>query len=360
MNFLDNIPEHIKLLKMLSDKKAIIGCRGQFSYNVLKKIGFKKVFIIGCPSFYKNGLNLKITKKEANKDLLVDVTFEWMKNREIWYNIIKFIPNFHVICQSAPETALFNLSLNKETSDDIKLLENLFNIKQNNIIKDKPIFKNRVSLFFDIEKWEDFINHRDFYIGPKIHGCLMHILNGKPGFLIVHDSRTREFAELFGIPHISSFEISSTLDIYEIYNTYSPKKLEKKYNNLFYNYLCFLDMCNLKYNFSNFTTKNKITLLIYKLKFYINNFFMPKLSLYCNTIIRKKISNNKKIIKFFGVEFFKQKKQNFKIYNYFLGIKFYTSFDLQGYIDNRITSLSNEILIIKDKINQLEKHKNMK
>lgn len=343
MAFLDNIPKHIKLLKCLSEKKAIIGCRGKFSYHVLKKIGFKKVFIIGCPSYYKNGFNFILKKKEIQyENLLTDISFDWFENRDVWYNLAIKIPNFHVICQSSPEIFLYRWSMNQTDSDTYKVLENLFKINQEIIIKNKDVFQNHVSLFFNVTEWESFIKTRDFYIGPKIHGCLMHILNGRPGFLIVHDSRTREFAELFKIPHMLSSDLSADTNIKDIYSLYECNAIHKRYTRLFYNYLCFLDYCNLKYSFKGFTLKHRAFLLLFKLKFYISNIWSSLLYSVNNFIIYKKITENKKIIKFLGIEVFKLKKQNFKKSKYLFGIKIGTSFDAKEYIDYRINSLQQK------------------
>lgn len=50
------LPESLKnLLYTLADKTSYIGVRGEFTANVLEKLGISNVKIIGCPTFYETG-----------------------------------------------------------------------------------------------------------------------------------------------------------------------------------------------------------------------------------------------------------------------------------------------------------------
>lgn len=246
-DFINQIPEHIKFLNMLKSKKAIIGVRGNFTQHCLDMIDIP-CYVIGCPSFYKNGFNLNVKEnKKANP--LIDVSCEWICNGNIWYKIITSRP-CNIICQSKGELCLYKLGKSIASELDIDKLRTLFGKKAQLENINNP-FIGRCKIFFNIKEWENFIKTRDFYIGPKIHGCLMHLLNGIPAMLIAHDSRTREFAEFMHIPHILARNITEKMDLMEYYLNYNATEMEKAYTSLFYKYLEFLQKAGLKYNFTN-------------------------------------------------------------------------------------------------------------
>lgn len=236
--FLEEIPEYIKLLKMLSNKgNVFIGVRGKFTKKCFDKIGVKCT-VIGCPSYYKKRLGY-IKHYNHHGALKIDTSSDWFDASNIWYKILCRNKDAQIILQSAPEQSLYRLSKGTATPEDFNVIRNIF--KTDDIISNKDNqFLNRCQLFFNVETWADYVKNRDFYIGPKIHGCLIHLVNGIPGFLIVHDSRTREFAELFSIPHMSSAKLDENLDFYKIYKNYPILKMQLKFIKLYWRYLCFL------------------------------------------------------------------------------------------------------------------------
>lgn len=242
MDFLNLIPEHIKFLNILKAKKAIIGARGKFTKKCLDKLGISST-VIGCPSFYKNGQNFQLFNP-IKDDILVDVSCDWIKNAEIWHKLITK-HKCDVICQSKDELSLYKYSISQASGEDIEKIRSFLS-SDFNTTKDDKSFLGHCHIFFKISDWENFIKTRDFYIGPKIHGCLMNILNGKPAMLIVHDSRTREFAEYFHIPHIFVTDLTEKINFSQIYNNYNKSDIEENYFKILNQYKEFLKSANLK------------------------------------------------------------------------------------------------------------------
>lgn len=54
----------------------------------------------------------------------------------------------------------------------------------------------------------------DVYIGTRIHGAVASMLSGTPAVLLTHDNRTRELADIMGIPccDLQDFEGFSQVD----------------------------------------------------------------------------------------------------------------------------------------------------
>lgn len=247
--FLNEMPKHIEFFKMLAKKRCFIGVRGEFTKRCLLKIGINSD-VIGCPSYFKNGSNFHIRKKKIFlnfKKINFSCDLHWFCKRKTWYNILKKNKKSQIICQSIDEKGLYKLSKGCANNQDIESIKTLFSISDNSLKTN--CFSNRCHLFFSINEWEKFCKNSDFYFGPRIHGCLMHILNGTPAVLLVHDSRTREFAELFKIPYVTNNDIKSNMSIYFLYRKISFRRSIKEYSKLFENYKSFLDKVGLEYDF---------------------------------------------------------------------------------------------------------------
>ena len=243
MDFLKDCQKMVCFLKMLQRKKAKIGVRGYFTKHCLDKIGVNST-VIGCPSYYRNGYYFKVEhNKNKHPRFNVSCDYFWFKKKVINNHL-----STQIICQSRMEDGLYLLSKGAASNTDIEQVNRLFNNNEKYTNKNNQ-FLGRCHRFFNIDEWEKFVASGDFYIGPRIHGCLIHILNGKQAMLVVHDSRTREFAELFKIPYITDLELTSDLDINKLYQQYSPLEMEKQYSCLFENYRKFLTSAGLAANF---------------------------------------------------------------------------------------------------------------
>jgi hypothetical protein len=74
-------------------------------------------------------------------------------------------------------------------------------------------------VFFDVQMWLDYLASRDFVIGTRLHGTIAGLLAGTPSVLIVHDSRTREMANIMSIPSVEAHETQHKIPYEEIYQS---------------------------------------------------------------------------------------------------------------------------------------------
>lgn len=106
-------PELVKILKYVSYNTELIGCRGYETQEVLHNLGIDNVRVIGCPTYFKNGRNRIIEKKE-NIDLN-KVVFSSEHNLEI-------IKNHNVVIQGNNKPLWDVLCFNKSILSLIKIV----------------------------------------------------------------------------------------------------------------------------------------------------------------------------------------------------------------------------------------------
>lgn len=99
----------------------------------------------------------------------------------------------------------------------------------------------RLNLFIDMPDWIDYLKLEcfNFSCGSRIHGNIISILAGIPAAVCALDSRTREMAEFFDIPIITSRDLRNQ-DLLEIYNHISYDKFNATFSKKYEAYAQFL------------------------------------------------------------------------------------------------------------------------
>lgn len=242
--------------KEVLKKSHSIGVRGNFTKNYLINLGFEddKIQVIGCPSMYINGRNLKISKKPVlNKDSIICMNGSISINpvaSSIMEKISKNYPNSYYISQTIQDFELIYAGIP------------LPKAPANYLVKsptDYLYLENRVRCFKNIKSWFEFLNKADFSIGGRIHGNIAAILSGTPTFIIASDSRVQELADLHGIPYALASDLKDDINIQQLYKELDYSKLESLQHKNFDNFLKFLNDNNLEhiYNYDGISEFDK-------------------------------------------------------------------------------------------------------
>ena len=225
---IDNTDFHKKLnlnlinfLKFLSDHCVEIGVRGDFSHEILNRLGINNVRTIGCPSYFENGRN-RIIKKQENftKDkILVNSGF-----------FIDNLMNNHHILQDVQEEKYIN-----------PICFNNFDYEYNDT-ELKNILFHKYHIFSNPSDWKNFIKRFYLSIGYRLHGSIISINSGLPAVCCNQDSRAKETCAFLKIPHYSN--IADETDFQKLYEELDINLLNKSYPELFDNYIDFLNKNN--------------------------------------------------------------------------------------------------------------------
>lgn len=235
-----------KFVKAVLKKSASIGVRGECTYNYLRGLGFghEDIDIIGCPSMFLNGAELKSKKKK--KRLSYD--------SNVAINISPYVPK---IAQTVEMNRnLFeNLTYIPQNNESLEQLlwgapESLTKANIPHNIHHPMYVDDKIRFFIDPTTWIDFLRDYDFSFGTRIHGTVMSILAGTPAFLIAHDSRTLELAEYFEIPHARYDSFKGPISALELFERTDNTKMQAGHAKRFDKYVEFLNKNGLPNVFS--------------------------------------------------------------------------------------------------------------
>jgi archaellum component FlaC len=234
-------------VKAVLDHSATIGVRGEFTHDYLNRLGFKDVDIIGCPSMFLFGENLKVHKKKARLD----------ESSKISINISPYVERMGDVAMHHYEKYpnLIYIPQNNDSLQQLLWGEPLAKSIESHKIPTRtshPLFReNKVRFFIDPSTWIDYLKDFDFSFGTRIHGNTVSMLAGTPAVVLAHDSRTLELVEFFEMPFRRIDEIEPTTDAAELYEEASFDKFNAGHADRFRRYLEFLDRNELEHIYAD-------------------------------------------------------------------------------------------------------------
>lgn len=216
-------PELIVFLQKLSNHCEMIGIRGEFTQEVLSKLGVHNTRVIGCPSFFENGKNRIIEKKPfSNEFNFLQTSKNLTRNFNSFYTVLQDFQEKDIIAKLALEDYTAPLFF----KDEAKIKEDKFTI------------------FIDIESWKNFAAQFDFAFGYRLHGAILALNAGVPALCCNHDSRETEMCSFLKIPQFTQLDDRTNLEQY--YEMTDMDTLNKEYPKLYENYKDFLKINGLK------------------------------------------------------------------------------------------------------------------
>jgi hypothetical protein len=222
-------PATTRFVRAVLNHSPSIGVRGEHTRDYLKSLGFgdEHVKVIGCPSMFMYGPNLKVEKKVES--LRYD--------SPIAFNVSPYVPEMGPLSLYAADhfPNLVYMAQNIQTLE-LMLYGSYPKGKRMNamaasgapITLDHPLIRSdRVRFFLDPKTWFEHLAQYDFSFGTRIHGNIAALLAGTPALLLAHDSRTLELAEYHEIPHRTISSIEDDADALSLYAECDWNRLNK-------------------------------------------------------------------------------------------------------------------------------------
>jgi hypothetical protein len=195
------------------DRSPSIGVRGEYTQDYLQRLGFRDVEVIGCPSMFLRGDQLSVTKKVASltpgSRIAINLTRRVTEMGALVASHVEHYPNLRYIAQ---ENETLRLLLWHEdvykSPPDYPMPSRI----------DHPLIRDdKARLFLDPWPWLEYMRGFEFSFGNRIHGNIIALLAGTPGYVLAHDTRTLELARYFQIPHRVVTNLPPDTDAADLY-----------------------------------------------------------------------------------------------------------------------------------------------
>jgi Polysaccharide pyruvyl transferase len=195
------------------DHAPSIGVRGELTQSYLEGLGFRDVEVIGCPSLFIDGRQLRVDKPgpvlAPDARVAINVSPYVTAMGPIVRRHVERYPNLRYIPQ---DIDTLELLLWGGVGEDVPASE------PRPIHPAHPLFRDdRARFFVDPWPWLAYLRTVDFSFGTRIHGNIAALMAGTPAVVLAHDSRTLELARYFAIPHRRIGELPADIDAADLY-----------------------------------------------------------------------------------------------------------------------------------------------
>ncbi len=233
-----------EFVKAVLAKSSIVGVRGEITATYLNRLGFREGIdhtVIGCPSMYTFGKEIRIRETTITKDSLVCFNSSLLSPE----NVLNFInrsmedyPNHYFIPQWLKEMRLVYLgspSLDKHVNNYPAAMTH-------------SVYANdRVRIFLNAPTWIEFMRQADLSFGARLHGNITATISGTPSLIIPKDARMRELAEYHKLTSFWWNNITENTKLEDIIEKSDFKSPEKAHSKNFDNYINFLNINHLSH-----------------------------------------------------------------------------------------------------------------
>lgn len=201
-----------RVLQIISDRSFSVGCRGQFTVDVLKNMGICNAVPIGCPSlFLSNKRDLSIpwgelpTKRigftiaRGLAGIYCDDSHRARKQQQELIASLNRDYEVYIVCQNERAEKMFFYRCYERISEAKEMLRNTQWMPEA-LPWLEDLYWKRMFFGTSPAAYQRMARYCDMFIGYRLHGNIVALSVGKPAIYQTYDSRTRELVDYFRIP----------------------------------------------------------------------------------------------------------------------------------------------------------------
>ncbi|GGP07951.1 polysaccharide pyruvyl transferase family protein [Oceanobacillus neutriphilus] len=246
-----------RFVSAVLEKSSMLGLRGQITSDYLSYLGFKEGRdhqVIGCPSMYTYGENIKIRDLVLNSDSSICVNMTPKANQEVrkfLNGLNKQYENIDFIPQDLDEMVL--------TYSGTPLLGGAVNTKLDNYpnsLNSSYYENNQVKFFLSAPSWIEHMRNINLSVGTRMHGNVAPTLAGTPSITVPIDARMRELSEYHNFPRVLPREINDETRLEDLIEKLDLKSVEKSHKKNYDNFIHFLENNEIEHAY-DYNSQNK-------------------------------------------------------------------------------------------------------
>lgn len=211
-------PNTLRLMRLISERSPSLGVRGFYTAEVLAANGILNVEILGCPSLYTylkppqaiipptlddlNMLSVNFSRRVSGH------SFSAIALQRLENSLLKMAMRLDLPFVAQDELEELELAFGKDAEKVSKPIATYFSETQEGEVLN--YFTHQTKYFCKVDDWSEFVRLRAGTFGSRLHGNIISLINGKPGLVVAHDSRTLEVCALTGIPYLHINDVETT------------------------------------------------------------------------------------------------------------------------------------------------------
>lgn len=207
--------EVVRYLSVIADRSPLVGTRGEYSAEVLSKLGIKNAMPLGCPSLYLNGPSLPPSLQhvptEPQRVAVCYSNYQGNAHSRI-DDVLRLadLNGYHYVEQTFGLVTQALYYPGKISGADIHAARIFYRDLAPLL---SLLEKGLVRYFTNYSLWKDFLGSFDFAFGARMHGLTPAVHAGKPAMFIAHDARVREMCEFFSLPFVAEADLPEQLSL---------------------------------------------------------------------------------------------------------------------------------------------------
>lgn len=204
-----------RLFDIVAERSASIGVQGDITASVLEKLGIKNIDVIGCPTAYM--IRKPFKRRDDSCNLKLAINTVWHGHyRDAIAELLAFGSSHDALFVEQANEAIMHYGNEKIPNKDVNFLTRFYSDGPNNAWALLDWLGRKATYYTDMPAWHLAMNEVDLVIGPRFHGAVAANHVGTRSLLLIFDTRTKELAEYFNLPHLrfEDFDASRSPEFY--------------------------------------------------------------------------------------------------------------------------------------------------
>lgn len=199
--------------KAVAERAPVVWTRGEYSAEVLARLGILNTAPLGCPSLFINpsptlGENVAERLAKGSTTKIAIAAGNPMDQRPLMatleqrlFQMAMSYDAAYITQSPAVMVALGRGDLSEVREIELKRVHEVVapQMPRKDFVR---AARRRFIAFQSIDAWLEYLRGCDVVIGQRIHGTALGVQAGIPGICLAHDSRTQELATTMKLPHL--------------------------------------------------------------------------------------------------------------------------------------------------------------
>ncbi len=239
------LPGTRRFLDLVAERSTTLGVRGDYTAEVLNGFGVKNVDVIGCPSVFASKYPFRQLDVGRVPRLSVNATFHG-HYRDGVAEILNYGLKHDAQYLEQSDLQLMKYIDSGRLNYWANFISHYYAFSHDQAFDILSWLSMHGRYYTSVGEWVEDMQSIDLAIGSRFHGCLAANYGGARSLLLIMDTRTKELAEYYNIPHMKFEDFDGEQAVEFYYEKADPQLFLDTLPNRLARYAKFLERNGLK------------------------------------------------------------------------------------------------------------------